>query len=126
MTSEPKVYIAGVGFSPLPARGSPAKSVITSLVSAATKALLDAGVTYDDVSRGVTSVKDKTSTYGAEAFKAFGEDGVTVDEEKSGFEFDNSFHCVRDRVALCVLMIAVAKVCLSVVSNCFRDNIDVG
>jgi hypothetical protein len=112
MTSESKVYIAGVGFSPSPPAGSPAQGVIVSLVSAATKALLDAGVTYDDVAQGVRSVRSKTFSYGSEAFKAFDDGDITVDEVERGSEFESSFYWVRDRGAQCVLMIAVEKVCV--------------
>ena len=110
MTSESKVYIAGIGFSSSPLGGSPAKAFISSLVSAATKALLDAGVTYDDVAQSVTSTRGNKSNYGSEAFKAFDEGGIAVDKVESGSEIDSSFSWVRDRGARCVLMIAVEKV----------------
>ena len=111
MTSESKVYIAGVGLSPLPPGGSSTKGVIASLVSAATKALLDAGVTCDDVAQGVRSVRSETFRYGSEAFKAFDEGGIMVDEVESGSELNSAFYWVRDRGAQCVLMIAAEKVC---------------
>ena len=111
MTSESRVYIAGVGFSPSPPGGSSAEVVVSSLISAATKALLDAGVTYDYVAQAVRSERGKTSDYGSEVFKAFDEVDIPVDEVESGFELDKSFHWVRDRGAQCVLMVAVEKVC---------------
>ena len=111
MTSASQVYIAGVGVSPWPSGGSSAEGVVVvSLVSAATKALLDAGVTYDDVSHGVTS---KTFSHASNAFKAFDNGGIIVDQVESGSELlDTSFSLVRKRGAQCVLMIAVEKVCL--------------
>lgn len=112
MPPKSTVYVAGVGFSPSPPEGSPTKAVIASLVSAATKALLDAGVTYDDVTHGVRSVKSKAFRYGSEAFEAFEEGGITVDEVQSGSELDSSFDLVRDQGVQCVLMIAIEKVCL--------------
>ena len=108
MTSESKVYIAGVGFSPSASEGSSAQGVVASLVSAATKALLDAGVTYDDVSHGVRS---KSSSHASKAFEAFDEGGIAVNEAESGSELKTSFSLVRKRGAQCVLMIALEKVC---------------
>ena len=112
MTSESKVYIAGVGFSPLPPEGSPAKGVVASLVSAATKALLDAGVTFDDVILSVTSTRGNILSHGSEVSKAFDDRGVAVDEVASGSELTSSFSWVRDRGARCVLMTSVDKVCI--------------
>ena len=110
MTSKFNVYIAGLGLSPSPPGSSPAKTHIASVVSAATKALLDTGVTYDDVTRSVTSTGDTTLNYGSEALKAFHDGGIAVDEVERGLELDNAFYWIRDRGAHCVLMVAVEKV----------------
>ena len=112
MTSESKVFIAGVGYSPALPRSSPADRFIVALVSSATKALLDAGVTYDDVTRGVTSTGGNTVSLGSEAFKAFDEEGIAIDEVARGTELHNSLYLVRDRGAQCVLMIAAEEVYL--------------
>ncbi|KAF2239481.1 hypothetical protein EV356DRAFT_528079 [Viridothelium virens] len=122
MTSESKVFIAGVGFSPAPPGGSPTNEFIAALVSTATKALLDAGLSYDDVARGVTSDRSHTSIHGSEAFEVFEEGGVAVDEVERGSELHTSFCWVRDRGAPCVLMIAVeesAAVAFVLVSGSF-------
>ena len=109
MPSQSKVYIAGVGCSPSPPEGPPVKAVLRSLVSAATKALLDAGVTYDDITQ---CVRSKTLSYASEVFKALDERESPVDDVEGGSELDSSIRWVRDQGAQCVLMIAVEKVCL--------------
>ncbi|KAL9094855.1 MAG: hypothetical protein Q9165_002804 [Trypethelium subeluteriae] len=109
MTSKSKVFIAGVGFSPTPPKGSPEFECIAALVSAATKALLDAGLSYDDVVQGVTSVGGNTNIRGSDAFEAFDEGAVAVDEVELGFELHTSYDWIRHRGALCVLMIAIEE-----------------
>lgn len=105
MTSKSKVYVAGIGYSPSPSNGS-AKASVASLISAATKALLDAGVTYDDVAQGVTTARSQ----GSETFKAFDEGGVEVDEVENGSEIKASYKFIEDRGIRCVLTIVVEKV----------------
>lgn len=104
MPSESKVYIAGVGVSPA-SKGASVDT--TSLITAATKALLDAGVTYDDVSRGVIS---KSQNRGANVFRAFDDGNGPVEEVEDGAELDKSYHLVRDRGEQCVLMVAIEEV----------------
>lgn len=112
MASDTKVYIAGVGYSPDDASGP--ESVV-SLVSAATKTLLDAGVTFEDVTHGVTC---KTLSSGSIAFKTFGEREVNIDRVAAGSELDASIRLVRDRDAQCVLMVAAEKVRCKGTSPC--------
>lgn len=100
MPGKSKVHIAGVG--------SADKDSSSSLVSAATKALLDAGITYDNVTHGA---RRKSSSQGAEAFRAFGDEGVPVSEVDGGSELQSSFTMVQDRGEQCVLAITADKVC---------------
>ena len=93
-----EVYLAGVGSSPSQ------KGSNSSSVSAATKALLDAGITLNDVSRGLGS----KST--SEAFEVLG--GSKVDEVEQGSELDKAVSLVKDRKARCVLVIAEDQVSL--------------
>lgn len=104
MTGETEVYIAGVGLAP-----SSGGDALASLVSAATKALLDAGLSYDDVSYGVRS---KQLGSGAEAFKAFDEEGVKLKEVGGGSELDSAFDLVKKEGAQCVLLVTSEKVCM--------------
>lgn len=105
MAPETKVFIAGVGFSPVSSKDARSRDSIASQVSAATKALLDAGVTYDDVQGGVTS-----SELGTGAFQSFDEEGISIDEVESGTEFLNSLKLVSNRGSRCVLMVAGEEV----------------
>ncbi|KAI9685609.1 MAG: hypothetical protein M1822_004467 [Bathelium mastoideum] len=122
MTSKPKVFIAGIGFSPSPPNGSPAHDFIAALVSAVTKALLDAGITYDNIARSVTTTSSSKVNYGSEALKALDEGVFAVDEAERGSELQTAIRCVRDGGAKCVLMIAIeesAAVAFVVVSESF-------
>ena len=105
MASDAKVCIAGVGYSPDDASG---QEPVAKLVSAATKALLDTGVTFENVTHCVTS---KTLSSGSIAFSAFGEGEVMVEKVEAGSELNASIRLVRDRDAQCVLMVAAEKVC---------------
>ncbi|KIV86036.1 hypothetical protein PV11_01677 [Exophiala sideris] len=104
-----EVYIAGVGLSPAPSPGSSAKSDITSMVSAATKALLDAGVTFDDITRSVSGSTGNTPNHGLKVSQAFYEGDIPVDEVESGAELEKSFSRIKDQGAPCVLMTAIEK-----------------
>lgn len=106
MPSEGKVYIAGTGVSPLPSGGDGKKTTL-ALISAATKALLDAGVTYDDVSHGVQSKKSQNAS---KAFEAFDEGGIKIDEVADGKAFDTSLSLVSEKNTPCVLVILEEKV----------------
>lgn len=102
MTSDAKAYLAGIGFSPSQ-RG---ENGTDSLISAATKALLDAGITYHDVTRGVGSKAV------LEAFKAFGDDISAIDESKQGSELETALSSVKEGKARCVLVIVTDQVSL--------------
>lgn len=100
--SKSKVFIAGVGLSPQSSGGG-----AVTLVSAATKALLDAGITYDNVIRGVRSKELKD---GDKAFASFGDDGVSVEQVAKGSELKSAFELVQKGKAGCVLVIVADEV----------------
>ena len=109
MPAQSRVYIAGVGASSSRSGDSAKKDSSSSLASAATKALLDAGITYDNVTRGV---RRKSLNQGGEVFKAFGDESVPVSKVEDGSELQTSFTVVRDRGEQCVLVIAADEVCV--------------
>ncbi|KAJ9614310.1 hypothetical protein H2200_002446 [Cladophialophora chaetospira] len=109
MPSESKVYIVGVGSSASSRDSSSATGATKSLVSAAVKALLDAGVTCEDVSRGVISSGSDSSNSGSEFFKALGRDDLSVDNVKRGSEFDSVLQWIRVKGAQSVLSVALEK-----------------
>lgn len=100
--SKSKVFVAGVGLSQQSSGGGAA-----TLVSAATKALLDAGVTYDNVVKGVRS---KQLRDGDKAFDSFGDDGVPVEQVAKGSELKSAFELVQKGKAACVLAIVADEV----------------
>jgi hypothetical protein len=104
MSSKAQVHIAGVGIS---SGGSEDKASVNILVSALTKALLDAGVTYDDVGYGV---RTHSLDGGAKAFEAFGDDGVRVNEANDSSELQDAAKLVTEKGAQCVLVLAADKV----------------
>ena len=108
MASQPKVYIVGVGFSPLPEGSSPAQDLIGPLVSAATKALLDAGVTYDDIDLTVHG------SVGSETSHAFGQGPLNVNGTGDGSDFVSAFDRLADQGTHSVLLMTVQKVCLRI------------
>lgn len=76
-------------------------------MSAATKALLDAGVTYDNVTRGV---RHESLHEGNQAFEAFGNEKVSVEKVNDGFELQTAAKLVREKGEKCVLVIATDEV----------------
>lgn len=126
MASETEVYIAGVGFPTLSLAGTSVKTIVASLVSAATTALLDAGVTFDDVTQTVVTLSGNTPNYGSEVSGAFCHRDIAMDEVEKGYEFDTSFTLIRDRSAQCGMLNTVKKVCLQMSgvygSRCFLSR----
>lgn len=107
MTSKSKAFIAGIGISSPQSGGSDKQVAATTIVSAAAKALLDAGVTYDDVTRGV---KGKSLNEGAAAFRAFDDEAVSVDEAGDRSELSHAVELVTDRGEQCVLVASFDEV----------------
>jgi hypothetical protein len=103
MPAKSQVHIAGAGISLSRSGGSQEKA----LVSAATKALLDAGVTYNDVTRGV---RDGSLNGGDKAFEAFNDAKVSVDKVKGGSELQDAAKLVTEKGEKCVLVIATDEV----------------
>lgn len=95
MPSKSKVYLAGVGCTP-------SKGDAAAQVSAITKALLDAGLTYDQVTRSVSSE-------GAQAFKAFEEGGPNVDEAGRASLLSDAFTLVHEKGEQCVTVLGMDK-----------------
>lgn len=110
MPPSPKVYIAGVGYSTSASKKSSKEASLASAISAATKALLDAGVTYDDITHGVASTSSK---HLLNAFKAFEDGGVAMNQVKQSSELESSFALIEGQGVQSVLMIAEEEVCRS-------------
>ncbi|KAK5065164.1 hypothetical protein LTR84_001000 [Exophiala bonariae] len=122
MAGEGAVYLAGVGYSPFSSNDSSGGSPIAALVSAVVKALLDAGITYDNVTTTVAGCRDNGSSYGPQVAKVFDNTFIEVKEIEAGSELDEALHLVKTRRSHCVLVFATensAAVALTVVSSQF-------
>lgn len=96
MSTKPRVSIAGVGI---------AKAKQSSLLASATKALLDAGIHFDDVDKAIVSSKD-----GCAAVKAFDHRGIETTDVKAGTELQKAYSLVSSGDARCVLVLTDDKV----------------
>jgi hypothetical protein len=103
MATKTKVYIAGVGLSPL------AKGSGSFVLSAVVKSLLDAGITYDHVSKSLVS---KDVSEGKSTFAALNDDRVTLDHVPSKSLLGHGIDEVARGKSQCVLVAGVDKVCL--------------
>lgn len=104
------VYIAGVGITH-PKNGSQSTSSLNdTILSAGTKALLDAGVTYNDVKASIACFLDRNLTIGRNSFETFGRTGTPVYkvDNYSGLHVASQF--VRSGTADCVMVIGFDQV----------------
>lgn len=114
--NDPPVYVAGVGLSPPRSHGTSASSPRTNhhvyelAVSAGTKALLDAGITYDDVDQGIACLNDGESTVVRKVFYTFGVTGIPLCEVDCNSGLYMASHFIKVGKASCVLVIGFDKV----------------
>lgn len=104
------VYIAGVGITH-PKNGSQsASSLNDTILSAGTKALLDAGVSYNDVKASVACFLDRNLNIERTSFEVFGRTGTPVYkvDNYSGLHVASQF--VRSGAADCVMVIGFDQV----------------
>lgn len=99
MGSSSRIFVTGAGLS---------DSKKGSLVSSTTKALLDAGLHFDDVDQAVVGSKD-----GHAALKEFDKRGIATQDAKSGSELEKAFSLISGGKASCVLVVASEKVRLT-------------
>lgn len=108
MASRP-VYIAGVGTCHLTATSSKA-SVHDIVISAATKALLDAGITYNEVKQNVACFLGRDLRVGRSSFDFFGKTGAPVTEIDCYSGLSGASHFVKSGDAECTLLIGFDRV----------------
>ena len=102
-----KVYIAGVGATHPSQKSQNANFDTMCLVSAATKALLDSGISFNDVSHGV---RGRDSKHISDMFRTFRGEDIEIDEVKDGSELERAYQLVNDQNTQCVLAVAEAEV----------------
>ena len=110
-------YIAGVGLSSSnPSKSAPgvSKNAYGLAISAGTKALLDAGLGYEDVEHSIGSGLAAGSTSMVAVCRSFGITGRPISEvdESSALYIGSSL--IKAGRAECILMIGYEKVGLSV------------
>ena len=108
--SDSNVYIAGVGISH--SEQSDSKSGLRDLsISAGTKALLDAGVTYGDVNESIACFLGDDLKVDKSAFNSFGKTGSAVCEIDCYSALFAATQFVRSGHSKCAMMIGLDKVC---------------
>ncbi|KAK3623627.1 hypothetical protein LTR56_021490 [Elasticomyces elasticus] len=98
------VHRAGIGFS---------ERIDASFdelaVSAATKALLDAGIVFSEVDQGVAGFVDRELQVSRECFRVSGEEGAPIVEVDNHSALFVAAQCVASRQTDCVLVIGIDK-----------------
>ena len=109
MASQPPVYIAGIGITILKGRLSEAtQEEIT--ISAATKALLDAGVTYSEVNYSFAGTLEDDLKVPKRTFQSFGTTGAPIIEVDCLSGLFLASQCVRSGSANVALMVGFDRV----------------
>lgn len=104
-----KVYIAGVGISH--SAQSVSKSGLRDLsISAGTKALLDAGVTYGDVNESIACFLGDDLKVDKAAFNSFGKTGAAVCEIDCYSSLFAATQFVKSGHSHCAMMIGLDRV----------------
>ena len=105
------VYVVGVGVSYLGI--SKTESALHDLaISAGTKALLDAGITYGDVDLSLACFLDDDLKIPKASFNSFGKTGTATAEVDSYSGFFGAAQYVGSGHAQCALMVGFDKVCI--------------
>ena len=121
------VYIAGVGISHLDKDGSES-SIDDLAISAGTKALLDAGITYSDVNYSIACYLQDDLKVTKDSFKKYGQTGAPVIEVDCYSGLFSAWHGIRSDTANCSLMIGFDTVferakCPSETTNDLRRKV---
>lgn len=105
----PAVYIAGVGQTDMQDAVS-TTAVHDALISAGTKALLDAGVTYGEVNQSIACFLDQNLKVDKTSFDTYGKTGAPVCEVDcySGLYVGGQF--VKSGHSNCVLVVGFDQV----------------
>ena len=99
-----QAHIAGIGIS----EASNGK-LNESAVSAGTKALLDAGVTYDDVDLSLAGILDDQVRTPRSCFTTFGTGGAPICEVDNHCALSTAVQCIKSRQTNCALVIGLDR-----------------
>ncbi|KAK5739000.1 hypothetical protein LTR17_005518 [Elasticomyces elasticus] len=98
------VHIAGIGIS------EQTDANLNELaVSAATKALLDAGIVFSAIDQGIAGFVDRELRVSRECFGVFGEEGAPIIEVDNHSAVFVAIQCIASRQANCVLVVGIDK-----------------
>ena len=107
----PSAYVAGVGVTLVDVSSAKSNHILSELaISAGTKALLDAGVTYGDVNQSIACFLDQDLKIPKACFATFGKTGSSTCEVDSYSGFNIASQLVKSGYADCVLMTGLDKV----------------
>lgn len=109
----PPVYIAGVGISHLKGRVSDS-NVEELAVSAATKALLDAGVTYGEVNNSIACFLGDDLKASKKVFQSWGTTGTPITKVECHSGVYIGSQAIRSGNSNCVLVVGFDQVSSSV------------
>jgi 3-oxoacyl-[acyl-carrier-protein] synthase III len=106
--SSSQCHIAGIGISERISTTNTEQSAL----SAGTKALLDAGITYRDVDHSIAASLDSKVVVPKTVFNVFGEgEGIAPVSEVDGhLAFFTGVQCVKSRSMECVLVVGLERV----------------
>lgn len=107
--AERQVYIAGIGITELESANSNA-SISDLAISAGTKALLDAGLTYGAVDYSIACFLEDELKVTKSSFGKFGKTGAPVIEVDCYSGLFSAWHGVRSGHANCSMMIGFDRV----------------
>lgn len=102
----PKAHIAGVGVSTV----SKSETLEDLAISAGTKALLDAGITYSDVDQSIACFLDDRDRIPRQTLEPFGREGAPVCEADNAAGIFMAVQSIRSGLCNCVLVLGLDRV----------------
>lgn len=102
----PPSHIAGIGLS----ESSPATTNLDHLaLTAGTRALLDAGITYNDVDQSIAGIFDERTRISRSSFDIFGKGTAPISQVDNHAALFTAVQYIRSGQANCVLVVGVDK-----------------
>lgn len=104
-TNKAAAHIAGVGISLSETESN--ASIESLAVSAGTKALLDAGITYAKIDLSIATFCEPELRIPKSCFRTFGNQKAAVTEVENHAALFTAASCVRSQQAECVLLVGI-------------------
>ena len=103
-------HIAGIGVSGLEDTESSGATIDELAISAATKALLDAGITYNDIDQSIACSQDEHTRLRRSCLEVFGMKGAPICEADNHSGLFMAVQCIRSGQSNCALLVSVDQV----------------